>query len=419
MPNDIARRTLVLAVTAVALLAGSAPALAQTSSSSSSASDFFAAEPSRVLDTRSGHGAPAGRLPAGGTLDVVVTGLGGVPKSGVTAVVLNVTLVGATGETHLTVWPTGTARPTASTVNGVAGTAIANAAVVKVGTGGKVSVYSPVATHVLLDVTGWFGSGSGGARFRTLSPNRVVDTRSGLGGYQRRIRAHEAIEVVLTGSGGIPSSGVTAVAVTLTALNASGPTHLTVWGTGSGMPETSTLNVNAGDTVASNAAISGITSAGRISIYNHSGSVDVTLDVAGWFGPGSTGTRLRALDPSRLADSRSGLGVPIGKLGPGGTASLKVTGAGGVPASGVTAVVLNVTAVRPSALTYLTTWPSGETRPVAATLAAVARRTKAGLVIAKVGTDGRVLIRNVHGSTDLVVDVVGWFGTASSSSSSS
>ncbi|MFI8966552.1 hypothetical protein ACIGO8_31080, partial [Streptomyces sp. NPDC053493] len=44
--------------------------------------------------------------------------------------------------------------------------------------------------------------------------------------------------------------------------------------------------------------------------------------------------------PSRLLDTRSGLGAPAGKVGPGGTKLLKVAGRAGVPAEGLTSVVL-------------------------------------------------------------------------------
>ena len=67
--------------------------------------------PARLLDTRTGTGAPAAKMSAGQTLDLQVTGQGGVPASGVSAVVLNVTATSPTTAGFLTVFPTGVARP--------------------------------------------------------------------------------------------------------------------------------------------------------------------------------------------------------------------------------------------------------------------------------------------------------------------
>ena len=69
-----------------------------------------------------------------------------------------------------------------------------------------------------------------------------------------------------------------------------------------------------------------------------------------------------ALSPTRVLDTRSGQGGS-GMLAAGGSISLQVTGTGGVPSSGVSAVAVNVTAVGPSASGYVTVWPSGTTRP--------------------------------------------------------
>ena len=53
---------------------------------------------------------------------------------------------------------------------------------------------------------------------------------------------------------------------------------------------------------------------------------------------------------------------------PDSSVNITVTGRGGVPASGVGAVVLNVTAVAPTASSYMTVWPTGEPQPLASNL---------------------------------------------------
>ena len=110
------------------------------------------------------------------------------------------------------------------------------------------------------------------------------------------------------------------------------------------------------------------------------------------------------LPPARILDTRSG--APLGNAG---TVVQAVTGVGGVPASGVSAVVLNVTVTGPTAPSFLTVYPNGAPRPIASNLNYVAGQTVPNLVIAKVGADGKVAIYNHAGSAHVIFDVVGWY----------
>ena len=83
------------------------------------------------------------------------------------------------------------------------------------------------------------------------------------------------------------------------------------------------------------------------------GSVHLVVDVVGWFASGSSFT---SLVPSRLVDTRSPL-VPVVA---GGQLDVSVLGRGGVPGSGVGAVVLNVTATDAVSAGYVTVWPKGD-----------------------------------------------------------
>ncbi len=119
-----------------------------------------------------------------------------------------------------------------------------------------------------------------------------------------------------------------------------------------------------------------------------------------------------ALTPARILDTRSGVGAK-GPIGRHGEISLDVTGKGGVPATGVGAVALNVTVTDPTAASYVTVWPDGSPRPLASNLNMITGQTIPNLVITKVGTDGRIRFYNNSGNTHLVADVVGWFPTQS------
>jgi hypothetical protein len=99
-----------------------------------------------------------GRRGAGTTLQLTVTDRGGVPNNA-EAVMLNVTAVSPGAAGFLTVFPCGTEMPLASSVNYGPGDVVANAVLAKIGTGGKVCIYSPAATDIVVDVTGYIPAG--------------------------------------------------------------------------------------------------------------------------------------------------------------------------------------------------------------------------------------------------------------------
>ena len=123
--------------------------------------------------------------------------------------------------------------------------------------------------------------------------------------------------------------------------------------------------------------------------------------------------RYVALVPARVLDTRFGNGAPVAPVGAGGVLNLQVTGRGGpsnVPST-ASAVVLNVTVVNPTDSSYVTVWPTGGSQPpLASNLNFVAGEVIANLVVVKVGAGGQVSLYNNTGSTDLIADVVGYFG---------
>jgi hypothetical protein len=112
--------------------------------------------PARILDTRSGVGAPGGKVGADATLDFTVAGVGGVPPNA-SAVVVNLTATQPSAQTWITAYPAGEVRPTASNLNVMGGQTRPNLVVARVGAGGKVSLYNFNGdTHLVADVVGWF-----------------------------------------------------------------------------------------------------------------------------------------------------------------------------------------------------------------------------------------------------------------------
>lgn len=146
--------------------------------------------------------------------------------------------------------------------------------------------------------------------------------------------------------------------------------------------------------------------------YAAPGTYTITLTIHDGHGGSATATRqisvagaYIAAGPQRLLDTRDG----AGPLGAGGQTSVQVTGANGVPAGGVSAVVLNVTATDATADSFLTVYPSGSPNPGTSNLNFTAGQTVPNLVTAPVGPDGKVVIANHAGSADVVVDLEGYY----------
>ncbi len=228
-----------------------------------------------------------------------------MPASGVGAVALNVTVTQPTTGSYLTVWPTGNARPNASNLNFTAGQTVPNMVIVPVGAGGQVSFFNESgATDVLVDVLGWFPAGSS---FTGLQPARLLDSRNpggatvdGAFAATGWIGPNQPINLPILGRGGVPASGVGAVALNVTVTQPTAGSYLTVWPTGNAKPNASNLNYNAGQTVP-NMVIVPLGAGGQISLANQFGHTDILVDVLGWFPAGSSFT---GLQPARLLDSR-------------------------------------------------------------------------------------------------------------------
>jgi IPT/TIG domain len=243
--------------------------------------------PARITDTRAGSGQTnAGhRLGANSTLFVPVNGAGGVPATGVSAVVLNVTAVGPSGSSFLTVFPHGTGLPLASNLNFTPGKVVPNRVVVPVASGG-VDIYNQQGSvDVVVDTGGWFSNSSGptGFTFTPVNPIRIADTRhnSGLPLAGQTLGARDTRTVLVTTPAGLPA-GAQAVAANVTVTNTSGPSFLTVFPNGAPQPLASDLNWVRGQTVP-NLAITQLGSGGALQVYNNTFTVDVIVDVFGFW----------------------------------------------------------------------------------------------------------------------------------------
>ncbi len=249
------------------------------------AAGYSALSPARILDTRSGNGAPALQLGAGSSMTLQVTGRGGVPASGVSAVVLNVTVTDAASGGCLAAWPAGEASPLASNLNYVAGQTVPNLVMVKVGAGGAVNLYS-----------------SGGPRQRDRRRRRLLRRRRrrrpGRPPCRRPASSTPAPATVRrrprSAAGGQPVAAGhrprrrsrdrrrrqwSSTSPSPSRHRAAG------WPPGrpaSARPLVSNLNFVPGQTVP-NLVVVKVGAGGKVNLYSSGGPVHVIADVAGWF----------------------------------------------------------------------------------------------------------------------------------------
>jgi hypothetical protein len=373
--------------------------------------EYTALTPTRILDTRSGLGTRGlvAPLQAGQAIDVSVLGVAGVPVAGVQAVVLNATAVSPTEAGYITLYPHGTARPTISSLNFVPGQVVANLVTMPVGAGGMVTAYSPFgAVDLVFDIAGFYATETGpsGLRYHPVAPTRLADTRNGQGGRIGGLGADTSVTFQVSGQAGVPSSGVSAVALNVTVTETTAPSFLTVHPADVSLPVVSNLNFVAGTTRA-NQAIVRLPSNGLINVYNSAGSAQLVIDVVGYYDNNADGEhgRFVALDPVRVLDTRSD--SPFAGTGALPDNSVLYVGATDEIA---TAYVVNVTVTATTGSGFVTAFPYRDDNsavPVASTLNYGPDETVPNHAI--VPTGPYLGFYNTGATAHLIVDVFGAF----------
>lgn len=265
------------------------------------------------------------------------------------------------------------------------------------------------------------GAGGAGARARfvPLAPFRVLDTRNGIGVVAGKPGPGATVTVQVAGVGTVPA-GASAVALNVTATEATAGGFVTVYPGGSPRPLSSNLNlIRVGQTIP-NMVVVTLPSQGTVSLYTNGGT-HLLADVLGYFvnANNSTDGRYVALPPARILDTRNAIGAPLGKVAAAGTVNVAVAGQGGVPPLGASAVVLNVTATEAASGGYVTVYPQGSELPTASNLNLEhVGHTIPNLVMVPIGPDGSINLFT-YGSTHLIADVEGYFTDATAPSSSS
>jgi hypothetical protein len=258
-----------------------------------------------------------------------------------------------------------------------------------------------LSSRLVADLAGYY-SPAATAAFHILStPQRLLDTRNGTGVPQARVGAGGEVTVTVA-SGQIPPTA-TAVALTLTAVGPTVATYAAVYPAGT-TPTVSNVNLGAGATAA-NAVVVQVPASGQITFRNNAGDVDLVADVAGYYDPSAAGGLLfRPVLPVRVLDTRPGV------VSGGTTLDIALLGAGyGLPAN-ASAAVVNLTGVGATRPTYLSAYATGTTVPATSNLNLAPGQTAASLAFVRIGSAGRIRVRNDAGDVGLVVDLSGSFG---------
>jgi hypothetical protein len=391
------------------------------------ASRFTPVTPTRILDTRAGVGAPKAKVAASRPLVLSVRGAatdkGPVPAEA-TAVILNVTVTGGTQATDVRVYPSDAGAPRASNINAAAGQTVPNLVTATLSADGRVSLLNSAgAVDLVADVAGWYTPGAGASGFTALAPARILDTRSpAVGAPARRVGAGSPLDLQVTGSalptadGGTVSvpSDATAVVLNVTGTGGTRATDVRVYPTPAGAaapPGVSNLNLRAKET-APNLVTVAVGTSGKVRFLNAVGSVDLIADIAGYYSASSAG-RYVPVVPVRLLDTRSAVGAAPIPVTANAYTDLKVSGARGVPADAL-AAVLNVTATGVTAVSDVRAFPrpaGAATTPRVSNLNVAPGATRANLAIVKPGDDGRVRVFNRAGQLHVVGDLAGYFVT--------
>jgi hypothetical protein len=307
--------------------------------------------------------------------------------------------------------PTGSTRPVVSNLNWSAGATIPNAVTVKVGTGGEIDLYQsgPGTAQVIVDVAGYYVGGTvadpGG--FTSITPARLLDTRTAGGGG--KIPANTTRDLQILGQGGVPATNVSAVVLNTTATETTSGGYLTVFPSGTTKPVASNLNWSAGATIPN-----------LVTVKVGDQRQGVAVPVRTRHRPGHR--RRRRLLPRRHPRQARDVRRPGTRPRAGhphqqprrrrhADLVLSILNKGGIPASGVSAVVINTTVTETKAPGYLTVYPGTNPLPTASNLNwGGAGATIPNLVTVQVGTDGTIKFHNGSGgTTQVIADTAGYY----------
>lgn len=396
-------------------------------------------DPLRIVDTRGDLGLPgpvAGgdgrstspdavvRRQRAAAHEIAVLGRHGLPRTGVAAVVVNLTAIEAASTGYASVVPkapsgtnvfddqgTFTRSVTTSNLNAQQRDTMANLVVVPVGAGGRIRIFNRLGvSDMAVDLVGWIATdvhpdttvdvtdGSGGGVV-ALTPTTVFDSRD----RGAPVAVDRPVTIAIRDRAALPT-GTTAVWLNLTTSRSQGPGFVRAGATGEPLPDTSVVNLDPG-TTRTNLALVPVDERGRVDLVVVGSPTDLRVDLVAAITP--EGSSMTIVAPRRALDTRRGLSTPMGPLRPGAPRTVDVATPGRIPPT-ATAVLANVTVTDAAGEGRITLWAWGDPPPGVATLHTAPDSTRANLAWIPLGPGGRIRMAASVAATEVILDIVGY-----------
>jgi hypothetical protein len=269
-----------------------------------------------------------------------------------------------------------------------------------------------------VDITGYFTTDStlpGDQTYHPLDPaNHAVDTGTSLantnltGTTPYVVPAGKSFTMNVTGVDGVPSTA-TGVAVNLTTSHETGGGYLEVYPTGTS-PSADTALTYRTNFLTSISADVPLGTGGTITIMNSGSATRIMADISGYYTTNTSGQVYHSVNPTRLVDTRSGIGGSTGALGVTATYTLGSADTQQITTATNPTLALMITETDATVDGNFIAYPDVTTRPSTLNLSWVTGQAFANLALTQEGTDGAIDIYNSSsGTTQLVVDCSGYF----------
>lgn len=373
---------------------------------------YHAVNPQRIMDTRKGQGA-TGPIKAMTTVTLPLpSSITSANHGPIEAVVLNVTVTGATAGGNVKVYSTGLSQvPATSNVNFGAGQTVANQVTVALVPNGQLVFNvqeNPGTVQLIADVEGYYTSGNDptNSGYAPVSPKRLIDTRSSTGGIGGRLPAWGHVRYTLPSS--VPA-GATAVAFNVTAVNTGSFGDLKVYPDSSTVPNISNLNFGKGNTVP-NLVIVQVPANRAIDFYlDSNGAADLLVDLEGYYSTSAT-AKFVPVFPTRLFDTRTNF-LP-GPLQSGEWLITSMSYVVQVPTSALKSALYNVTVTQPQNNGNIIVAPDPLTSlPATSNVNFGKGETVANSALGTMSNGKQDFFNESYGTTQLISDLFGYFAT--------
>ncbi|GIH71265.1 S8 family peptidase [Sphaerimonospora thailandensis] len=331
------------------------------------------------------------QISADSTMTVQVSGAAGLPAQGVAAIALNVNAKGDWFNSgSVTVHPASEAGPGGGAVVYDAGRHASTMVIAKVGSDGRIRIANrgggPV--RVTLDVHGYTldrAADSVGGTYVPLTPARIAD--------RVVVPPWGNFELATSDVGGIPSSGVRAVALTV-AMKSAATGTIRVYATGDPWPADANIDYPA-ETPAQFFTVVKPGSGGKVNIHNLGAQpVELSVDATGYYTSSERGATVKAVPPASVA---TGVTIPAG-----GTQLFRPAGVGAIPSFGVAALGFTVVA-RGSADGAVGVVPQGGGKTMRV-VAYGGGKERVGFTTAALRPDGTIMLKN-EGTSQVTISV--------------